>query len=74
MKTVNYNPSQLEIELANIIVSLKQEIGSKFQGQTITQIASDLTQDNPAVKITLVDKDGDNHDVVIKIVQLPDKS
>lgn len=74
MKTTAYNPSNLEIELAKTVVLLQKEIEQKLNGKQITKIFPDVSQDNPAVKITLVDKEGDAHEVVMKIVQLPDKA
>lgn len=74
MKTTAYNPSDIEIELAKALVVLQKEIEQKLNEKKITKIFPDLSQDNPAVKITLVDKDGDEHDIVMKIVQLPDKA
>jgi hypothetical protein len=74
MKTTTYNPSAIEIELAKALVILQKEIEHKLDAKQITKISPDLSQDNPAVKITLVDKEGDAHDIVLKIVQLPDKA
>jgi hypothetical protein len=74
MKTTTYNPSAIEIELAKALVILQKEIEQKLDAKKITKISPDLSQDNPAVKITLVDKEGDAHDIVLKIVQLPDKA
>ena len=74
MKTTTYNPSAIEIELAKALVILQKEIEQKLDAKQITKISPDLSQDNPAVKISLTDKDGDAHEVVLKIVQLPDKA
>lgn len=74
MKTTTYNPSAIEIELAKALVILQKEIEHKLDAKQITKIFPDLSQDNPAVKISLIDKDGDAHEVVLKIVQLPDKA
>jgi hypothetical protein len=74
MKTTTYNPSAIEIELAKALVILQKEIEQKLDAKQITKISPDLSQDNPAVKITLVDKEGDAHDIVLKIVQIPDKA
>lgn len=73
MKTSIYNPSPIETEIANALVNLQGEIGKHLKDQKITQIISDLSQDNPSVKINLVDHDGDHHEIVVKIVQIPDK-
>lgn len=73
MKTTIYNPSPLEIEIANALVSAQKEIEKHLKDKTISQTSADLDQDNPTVKFNLVDKDGDHHEIVVKIVQIPDK-
>ena len=44
-----------------------------LQNNQITGIEPNLARDNPMVKFNLVDKDGDPHEIVIRIVQIPDK-
>jgi len=73
MKTTTYNPSPLESEIATVLVKVQKEIEKNLNGQTISHASADLGQDNPSVKLVLVDSDGDPHEVIIKIVQIPDK-
>ena len=73
MKTTVYNPSLIETEIANAMVSLQKEIEKHLKDKSISQVSADLTQDNPSVKLTIVDNDGDHHEVIVKIVQIPDK-
>lgn len=73
MKTTTYNPSSLEVDIANALVILKNEIEKHLQNNQIVNIEPNLTRDNPMVKFNLVDKDGDPHEIVIRIVQIPDK-
>lgn len=73
MKTTSYNPSPLEIDLANALVILQKEIEKHLQNNQITKIEPHITRDNPMVKFSLTDKDGDPHEIVIRIVQIPDK-
>ena len=73
MKTSKYNPSPLEVDFANALVILQQQLEKHLQDNKITRSEPDLTKDNPTVKFTLQDKDGDNHELVIKVVQIPDK-
>lgn len=73
MKTTTYNPSPLEIDIANALVILKSEIEKHLDHNQIVSIEPNLTRDNPMVKFNLVDKDGDPHEIVIRIVQIPDK-
>lgn len=73
MKTTSYNPSPLEVDFANSLVILQKEIQKHLQNNEIVNIEPNLTRDNPMVKFNLVDKDGDPHEIVVRIVQIPDK-
>ena len=73
MKTTVYNPSPLETEIAKVLVNLQKEIENALKDKTISHAFADLTQDNPSVKFTVVDKDGDPHTIIMKVVQVPDK-
>ncbi len=73
MKTSSYNPSSLEVDFANALTILQKEIEKHLQNNQITNIEPNLSRDNPMVKFNLVDKDGDPHEIVIRIVQIPDK-
>lgn len=73
MKTTSYNPSTLEVDMANAIVILQHEIEKHLKDNKIVTTEPSLTKDNPTVKFKTVDKDGDAHELVIRIVQIPDK-
>ena len=73
MKTTSYNPSPLEVDFANSLVILQKEIEKHLQDNKIVGVEPNLTRDNPMVKFNLVDKDGDPHEIVVRIVQIPDK-
>jgi hypothetical protein len=73
MKTQSYNPSPLEVDFANALVILQKEIQKHLQDNEIVHVESNINRDNPLVKFNLLDKDGDPHEVVIRIVQIPDK-
>lgn len=73
MKTTSYNPSSLEVDFANALVILQKEIQKHLQANQISNVESNLERDNPMVKFSLVDKDGDPHELVIRIIQIPDK-
>jgi hypothetical protein len=73
MKTISYNPSPLEVDFANALVILQKEIETHLQDNEIVKIEPNISRDNPVVKFSLVDKDGDPHEIVIRIVQIPDK-
>jgi hypothetical protein len=73
MKTTSYNPSPLEVDFANALTILQKEIQKHLQDNQIVKVEPNITRDNPMVKFNLVDKDGDPHEIVIRIVQIPDK-
>jgi hypothetical protein len=73
MKTSSYNPSPLEVDFANALYIVQKELEKHLQHNAITNVETHLKRDNPMVKFTLVDKDGDPHEVVVRIIQIPDK-
>ena len=73
MKTSTYNPSSLEVDFANALYILQKEIEKHLQGNEVTRVETHLKRDNPMVKFSLVDKDGDPHEIVVRIIQIPDK-
>jgi hypothetical protein len=73
MKTDSYNPSPLEIDMANALFIVQKEIEKHIQNNEIVHVETNIKRDNPMVKFNLLDKDGDPHEIVIRIVQLPDK-
>lgn len=72
MKTMTYNPSPLEIEFANILEELQDQIESRLNGNKIVAFDKNSNMDNPLVRITLQDKEGDKHMMILKIIQKPD--
>ena len=73
MKTAAYNPSPLEVDLANALFILQKEIEKHLQDNKVVNVESNIKRDNPMVKFSLLDKDGDPHEIVVRIVQIPDK-
>jgi hypothetical protein len=73
MKTSIYNPSPLEVDFANALEALQKEIEKRLPGQQIVKVDNQLRRDNPMVRFNMIDKDGDPHEVVIRIIQIPDK-
>lgn len=72
MKTTSYNPSPLEVDLANALVILQNEIEKHLQDNKIIHVEPNLKKDNPTIKFNLLDKDGDTHELVVRVVQIPD--
>jgi len=73
MKTTIYNPSPIETELANALVGVRKEIESQLKNLSIHHASANVSQDNPSVMFNIVDQDGDHHEVIVKVVQIPDK-
>ncbi len=73
MKTSTYNPSPLETDFANALFILQDKIQKHLQDNEVINVETDLSKDNPVVKFSLLDKDGDPHEIVIKVIQIPDK-
>ncbi|EMR02470.1 hypothetical protein [Cesiribacter andamanensis] len=74
MKTENYNPSVFEVKLAKAILACTDQI-QKQMGEELKIIDSveHFQIDNPMVTLHVTDKDGDVHELVIKVIQRPDK-
>ncbi|QCK14892.1 hypothetical protein [Mangrovivirga cuniculi] len=73
MKTSKYNPSVLEVKIAEAISKLKNEIAKEIGIDEEIHITENTEIDNPTVTLHLTDEDGDKHEVVIKIIQRPDQ-
>jgi len=73
MKTSTYNPSPLEVDFANALYILQEQIQKHLHDNEVINVESDIKQDNPTVKFTLLDKDGDPHQIIVRIIQIPDK-
>lgn len=73
MKTSAYNPSPLEVDFANALYVLQKELEKNLKDNQIIHVESQIKRDNPMVKFSLLDKDGDPHEVVVRIIQIPDK-
>ncbi|PTB91744.1 hypothetical protein C9994_15035, partial [Marivirga lumbricoides] len=57
MITKQYNPSQLEVEIAQAIMELAPQIEAKLNSCKISAIEDRIKEDNPMLKIKLVDSD-----------------
>ncbi len=73
MKTTTYNPSPLEVDFANALYLLQKEIEKHLQDNQVVHVESSINRDNPLLRFNLLDKDGDPHEIVIRIIQIPDK-
>jgi hypothetical protein len=73
MKTQDYNPSPLEVRFVNALCELQEEINKKLVNFSVYKIESNKLIDNPTIDFYLKDTDGDEHEVILKIIQKPDK-
>ena len=73
MKTISYNPSSLELEFAEAILKLRDEISENINSNRILEIKKNGEADNPSLIFFLEDHDGDKHEVVMKVIQRPDR-
>ena len=73
MKTPPYNPSPLEVRLADALFTLKSEIQKHLSDNKIVDVRCETSTENPLVRFQLVDNDGDPHEIVVRIIQIPDK-
>lgn len=73
MKTSTYNPSPIEVDFANALHILQGDIEKHLQNNKVVHVESNITKDNPMVKFNLLDSEGDPHEIVIRIIQIPDK-
>lgn len=72
MKTTSYNPSPLEVEFAKAIEENIETIAKRLSNLKITRIDNKIDTDNPALRIHILDEDGDKHLLTIKLIQKPD--
>ena len=72
MITKDYNPSPIEVRFAEIICELKDEINEKLQNYDISRVENNIQLDNPTVDFFLSDTEGDEHEIILKIIQKPD--
>ena len=72
MITQDYNPSPLEVRFVQVLSELKDEINIKLSNFDVYKIENNTQIDNPTIEFFLKDKDGDEHEIVLKVIQKPD--
>lgn len=73
MITKNYNPSPIEVRFVEVLCELKDEINKKLENLDVYNIENNTKLDNPTIDFFLKDKDGDDHEIVLKVIQKPDE-
>lgn len=72
MRTLHYNPSNLEVNFAKAFHDLTPQIENKLDGAQVISIKPDYNIDNPQVTFKLKDDEGDLHEIVVQVIQRPD--
>jgi hypothetical protein len=72
MITQDYNPSPLEVRFVQVLSELKDEINIKLSNFDVYKIENNTQIANPTIEFFLKDKDGDEHEIVLKVIQKPD--
>jgi len=72
MITKDYNPSPIEVKFVEVLCELKNQINEKFGNYDVTRIENNSQLDNPTINFFLKDSDGDEHEVILKVIQKPD--
>ncbi|NJN27197.1 MAG: hypothetical protein HC819_15065 [Cyclobacteriaceae bacterium] len=73
MITKEYNPSPIEVRFVEALCALQAELSSKLKHYTVVKIEKNTVLDNPIVDILLQDQDGDEHEIILKVIQKPDQ-
>lgn len=74
MRTTYYNPSKLEVDFAKAFKELTPQLEDRLnEGERVISTKSIHDLDNPVVIYRLKDKEGDEHEVVVQIIQRPDQ-
>ncbi len=73
MITKDYNPSPIEVRFVEILSELKEELNSKLIDLDVVKVEGNTQLDNPTIDFFLKDKDGDEHEIVLKVIQKPDR-
>jgi len=73
MITKNYNPSPLEVRFAEALCEMKDAISEKLINYKVTKIENNTQLENPTIDLFIKDEDGDEHEIILKIIQKPDK-
>lgn len=72
MITKDYNPSPIEVRFVEILCDLKNEINEKLVNYDVVKIENNTQLDNPTIDFHLKDIDGDEHEIILKVIQKPD--
>jgi hypothetical protein len=69
MEGEHLNPSKLEVELADALEKLSDQLEPLITGQKLKQVEKFTQLDNPQLHLTLENEAGKVSEVVIRIIQ-----
>jgi len=72
MITKDYNPSPLEVRFVEVLCEMKEEINKRLINFDVVKIDNNTQLDNPTIDFIIKDKDGDQHEIILKVIQKPD--
>ena len=72
MITKDYNPSPIEVQFVEVLCDLKNEINEKLINFDVVKIENNTQLDNPTIDFHLKDVDGDEHEIILRVIQKPD--
>ena len=72
MITKDYNPSPLEVRFVEVLCEMKEEINKRLVNFDVVKIDNNTQLDNPTIDFIIKDKDGDQHEIILKVIQKPD--
>jgi len=73
MDQESFNPSPLEVEFANAIEQVSEQLAGLIPENRILHVEKDILLDNPQLKVTLENNQGRKREVVIRIIQRIDQ-
>lgn len=72
MEHEDYNPSPLEVQFANAIEQLSDQLAKQLPEHKILSIEKNIRLDNPQLNVRLENQQGKRNEVVIRIIQRVD--
>lgn len=72
MENESYNPSPLEVQMADAIEQLSDQLAEKLPEHKVLSIEKNIQLDNPQLLVRVENQQGKKNEVVIRIIQRVD--
>ena len=72
MKTTQFNPSQIELDFQQVLLSASAFFEQALPQYKIENIEVWSKKDNPSVLLKFSDSEGDKHELVVSLIQRPE--